>query len=292
MTEPKEIQPGRRRFLKTFLGAGVLAGIGGGSYSFFVEPYLRKIKEYHLASPKWPAAHAPLKLAVASDFHVGCPSVDLNTLSAIVEELNALQADAILLLGDYLIAGVLLGKYVGPEPIAEIFSNLKAPLGVYSVLGNHDWWKDGKGMWRALENAGIKVLENDAVRVERPGHGAFWIAGLADDSTRTPDIQKTLQRTGTDDPVIMMSHDPAPFLEMTERPVVTLAGHTHGGQVSFPFIGPLVIPGRAPLRYAYGHIKEESKDMIVSCGIGTSILPVRFNRRPEVICLTITEAAT
>lgn len=191
------------------------------------------------------------------------------------------------MLGDFLIQGVLLGEYTPPEPIAEVLSKLKAPLGVFAVLGNHDWWRDGTGMWKALESKGIVVLENNAVLIERSGEKPFWIGGLADDTTRTPDISKTLNKITTDDPVIMLSHDPAPFLEMPERPVVTLAGHTHGGQVAIPVIGPLVIPGRAPIRYAYGHIIEDSKDLIVSSGIGTSILPVRFNQRPELINLTV-----
>lgn len=197
-----------------------------------------------------------------------------------------MNADCILLLGDFLIRNVLLGSKVSPETIAQILSKLKAPLGVYAVLGNHDWWQDGEGMWRALEKAGIKVLENDAVLLKRQG-GDFWIAGLADDTTRDPDYPKILTKIQTDDPVILMTHDPATFLESDDRPVVTLAGHTHGGQVAAPFWGAIVIPGRSPLRYAYGHIVENGRDLIVSCGIGTSILPVRFNRRPELIDLTI-----
>lgn len=277
----------RRQFLGRSILAGMMAALGTGVYSFVGEPFWRRTKTYVLNSPKWPATHEPLKLAIASDLHVGCPSVNLETLKKIVSDLNAMKADIILLLGDYLIADVALGKYVDPEPIAEILGDLNAPLGVFSVLGNHDWWKDGTGMWKALEKAGIKVLENDAVLIERPDTRPFWLAGLADDTTRNPDIPKTLSKVTTTDPVILMSHDPAPFLEMGDRPVVTLAGHTHGGQIAVPFIGALVIPGRAPLRYCYGHIVEDNQDMIVSCGIGTSILPVRFNRRPELIHLTV-----
>ena len=130
------------------------------------------------------------------------------------------------------------------------------------------------------------VLENEAIAVKRPG-GDFWVAGLADDTARVPDLHKTLADVTDDLPVLMLSHDPATFLEMSERPVVTVCGHTHGGQIAVPFVGPVVIPGRAPMKYAYGHITENNRDLIVTAGLGTSILPVRFNRRPEVIELTI-----
>jgi uncharacterized protein len=283
----------RRQFLKSGPVAAAAAAVGAGGYSFAVEPYRLVRKSYDLVSPKWPSSYPPLRIAVASDFHVGCPSIDLRKTAEIVARLNARKPDVILLIGDYLIRGVVGGHYVPPAPIAKAFSALRAPLGVFSVLGNHDWWMDGPGMWTALEDAGITVLENDAVAVKHAGK-TVWIAGLADDTTRHPDIAKTLTKTGGDhgSPVIMMSHDPAPFLEMTGRPVVTLAGHTHGGQVAIPFIGPLMIPGRSPLRYAYGHITEGDRDMIVNKGIGTSGLPVRFDRVPEIVTVTIRPAVT
>ncbi len=283
------MESNRRNFFKRLLVAAGVAGTGGlgaGVYAYAIEPRLIRIKEYDLPTKKWPTSHKSLRVAIAGDFHVGCPSIDLDAMDGVVDRINALSADIILLVGDFLIGGVVGGKYIGPEPIAGKLSRLKAPLGVHAVLGNHDWWKEGEAMWAALEKAGIKVFENNAVRISHAG-GDFWLAGLADDTTRTPDIAKTLGDVKDDAPVIMMSHDPAPFLEMNERPVVTVCGHTHGGQVALPFWGALVIPGRAPIRYAYGHVNEGNRDMIVTSGLGTSILPVRFSRRPEIISLTI-----
>jgi predicted MPP superfamily phosphohydrolase len=272
----------RRGFLGLSLGSAVL----GGFYSFVVEPRWLSIRDYVLPTKKWPKGAKPLRIAFASDMHVGCPSVGIEELGYIVEKINKLSADIILLGGDYLIQGVVLGKYMPPGPIAEILSQLKAPLGVYSVLGNHDWWRDGEGMLNALENSGIKVLENNAVKVSGEGYD-FWVAGMADDTTRKPDYTKTIQFVSDKEPVIMLAHDPASFMDVGERPVVTLCGHTHGGQVTIPYVSPIVIPGRAPLRYAYGHIHENNRDLIVTGGIGTSILPVRFGRRPEIITVTI-----
>lgn len=267
-------------------GIAAAGGAGGGIYSYAIEPKWIRVKEYDLLTSKWPASYKPLKVAIAGDFHVGCPSVDLAAVEGIVDRLNALSPDIILLVGDFLIRGVMGGKYVEPAPIAEKLSRLKAPLGVHAVLGNHDWWKDGKGMWAALEKVGIKVYENNARRISHAG-GDFWLAGLADDTTRDPDLAKTLGFITDDAPVLMMSHDPATFIDMTARPAVTVCGHTHGGQVALPLWGALIIPGRAPLKYAYGHISEDDRDMIVTSGLGTSILPVRFSRRPEIVSLTI-----
>ena len=282
----------RRQFLKKALWAtgGLVAAAGGtGFYSYGIEPHLIRQKNYDLTSAKWPQGYKPLKIAAAGDLHVGCPSIDLAALDGVVDRLNAVSADIIVLLGDFLIGGVLGGTYQGPQSIAERLARLKAPLGVYAVLGNHDWWKDGEGMWTALEQVGIKVLENNAVRVAHTG-GDFWVAGLADDTSRKPNLARTMSFVTDEAPVVMLSHDPATFLEMSDRPVVTMCGHTHGGQVAMPFFGPLVIPGRAPMKYAYGHIVENARDLIVTSGLGTSILPIRFNRRPEIMQITINAA--
>lgn len=273
----------RRDFIKFSVAIPV------GVYSFLVETRWMRTKYYTLASSKWPKSGKSLKIAYATDMHVGCPSVNLRDLQKIVNDINALNADVIMLGGDFLMRMVLLGTYTKPEPIAEILKHLQAPLGVYSVLGNHDWWNDGPGMWKALESANIRVLENSALKIDKDGH-SFWVAGMADDMTRDPDYDKTMQAVTDDAPVIMLAHDPASFMEIGARPALTLCGHTHGGQVTIPYITPVVIPGRAPLRYAYGHIQEEGRDMIVSGGIGTSILPVRFGRRPEIVAITL-EAA-
>lgn len=270
---------------RLFLGLSA-TGLLTGSYAFLAEPRWLRLRTYDLSTPKWPVGAKSLRIAFASDFHVGCPSVGLEETQHIVEKFNALNADIILLGGDFLIQGVMFGSYVPPEDIAGALSSLRAPLGVYSVLGNHDWWGDGSGLWSALDHAGIVVLENDTVRIQKGGHD-FWLGGMADDTTRKPDYSSIKAAIKDNAPLILLAHDPASFMEIDERPAVTLCGHTHGGQVTLPYISPIVIPGRAPLKYAYGHIREEGRDLIVTGGIGTSILPVRFGRRPEIVLLSI-----
>lgn len=276
-----------------FMGLmGAVPVVAGAAYVSVIEPFRLATTSYTLSSPKWPQGYPPLTIAALGDPHVGCPSVSLSRLEDIVSEMNALQADIILLLGDYLIEKVkpvMGGKHVAPEPIAQVLGKLRAPLGVYSVLGNHDWHNDGPAMWKALEDNGITVLENNARAITLPTGQKFYIAGVADDTTRTPDIASALAGT-QDAPVIMLSHDPAPFLEMPEKPVVTLSGHTHAGQMALPFIGAIVIPSRAPLKYAYGHISEGGRDLIVTSGIGTSVLPFRAFATPEIVKLRIRPA--
>lgn len=133
---------GTRRdfFKKVFVAGGILGagGLGAGVYSYAIEPRLIRVKEYDVSTGKWPRSHKPLKIAIAGDLHVGCPSVDLEALDGIVDRLNELSADIILLVGDFLIGGVVGGTYYGPEPIAEKLSRLHAPLGVHAVLGRVD----------------------------------------------------------------------------------------------------------------------------------------------------------
>lgn len=276
----------RRAFMKWFSGTALGMGLAGSAYAL-AEPYRERVVKYVLETPRWPASHPPFTIAAVGDLHVGSAPVGLERVAGIVERLNAMEADVIVLLGDFLASPSVGGTYVEPAPIAAALSALKARHGVYAVLGNHDWNNDGPGMWKALETAGIRVLENNAATLTLPGGHVVAVAGLADDMTRAPDLQRTLAECPDDAPVIMLSHDPATFLEMDGRPVVTLCGHTHGGQMAMPFIGAIVVPGRAPLRYAYGHIQEEGRDLIVTSGIGITALPIRAFACPELVHVTV-----
>jgi hypothetical protein len=140
-------------------------------------------------------------------------------------------------------------------------------------------------VWRELERAGITVLEND-VHAIYPNDERVWIAGLADGLTRKPDARGTVAKAAEGEPVIVLSHDPAEFTHVPPEPVITLAGHTHGGQVNLPLLNPLVPPGRPPLRKARGFVRSGEKLMFVSSGIGTSVIPARFNMPPEIVVLT------
>jgi hypothetical protein len=258
------------------------------AFSFLVEPGRLVVRKVSVKSGKWPKATRPLRVVVIADLHVGAPHVGLRAIERIVEKTNRLHPGVVVLLGDYVIRRVLFGSFVRPREIAKRLGGLKAPLGVIAVLGNHDWWYDGRHVWRELKKAGIVVLEND-VHAINAGGGRVWFAGLADSTTRSPDPRGTVAKVPDGEPVIVLSHDPAVFPAVPKRAILTLAGHTHGGQVNLPFLNPLATPGRH-LRHKYGLIREGGKLMYVSSGIGTSVLPARFNMPPELVLVTFKSA--
>ena len=261
------------------------------AWAFVVEPDRLVVREAALSLPRWPADAGELRLAVVSDLHTGSPHVDAAKLDQLVEEINRLRPDAVLLLGDFVISGVAGGEFVGPEVTAEKLKGLRSAQGTFAVLGNHDWWEGGERVWRALEGAGVRVLENDAVSFTHRDR-RVWLVGLADLWTRKPDVQGSLTKV-TDDtsPVFVLTHNPDIFPEIPERAALTLAGHTHGGQVRLPLFGRPVVPSRYGQRYAAGHVVEDSRHLFVTTGVGTSIIPVRFRVAPEIALLRITGGA-
>jgi predicted MPP superfamily phosphohydrolase len=216
----------------------------------------------------------------------------------IVETANGLDADLIVLLGDYVDA--LKHKLrIAPVPIsawAPELGRLRAPLGVYAVLGNHDWDEDEVGVRGGLKQVGIPVLENKAIKIDKAKR-RFWLAGLGDQLARpwgwevhrgADDLPGTLRQVkGDNDPVVMLVHEPDIFVKIPRRVTLTLAGHTHGGQVLLPFIGRPVVPSDYGQRFAYGHIVEGGRNMIVSSGLGLTGVPVRFGVPPEIAVITL-----
>lgn len=277
----------RRILIFALLVASFMAAVWGTAF----EPDLLFVRTITVETEKWPPSRPPLRIAVVSDLHVGAPHVDLAKVDRVVAEINGLQPDIVVILGDFVIHEVLFGDFVEPELTANRLKNLRARYGVFAVLGNHDWWYDGQRVWRALTDVGIEVLENRAVRLDLPG-GPMWLAGISDDMIGLADPKGTISPLPDGEPIIALTHSAAIFPDIAPRTVLTLAGHSHGGQVFFPVIGPLFIPGRSPLRYAYGHIRENGKDMYVTAGIGTSILPIRFNMPPEIALVAVESPST
>ena len=255
-------------------------------WSIAIEPTLLRVREVSVRSPSWPVAYPALRIALVGDIHLGAPHVDLVKVDQVVAAVNAAAPDLVLLLGDYVSMMVLGRQRVSPEQLTPGLARLRAPYGVVAVLGNHDWWYDGPAVAAALEAAGIVVLENEARRIALPA-GPLWIAGIADDMTRVPDVAGTLDAIPRGEPVVVAAHNPVSFLDVPPGPVITFAAHTHGGQVYLPLVGALVTPGRTPTRFAYGHIREGGRDLTVTAGIGTSILPIRFNMPPEIVIVRI-----
>lgn len=274
------------RLLGRVAALGCAIGLAVGLYGVFIEPGRLVVRSIIVEVATWPKSHRPLRIAFLTDLHVGAPHIDLARLKEVVRRTNAAKPDLVLLGGDYVIHGVVGGRFVAPKPIAQVLVDLSAKHGVVAVLGNHDWWHDGHAIRRAFESVGIKVLDNQALAI-RNGGQTVWIAGIADDLTRKPDAAGVFSRISSADPIIALMHDPATFPDIPKRAAMIFAGHMHGGQVYLPFLGALITPGRAPSRHAYGLIRENGRIMYVGAGIGTSIIPIRLNMPPEIAIVTV-----
>ncbi len=279
------MQVGRRNARSAgVLFAGLLVALAG--WGFWWEPASLSTREYDLVLPGWPAAAGDLRIAVLADLHTGSPHNDLDKLQEVVDATNRAHPDLILLAGDFVIQGVVGGQFVEPEASARVLRSLQATLGVYAVLGNHDWWLDGARVRKALEDEGIPVLEDRAIPLlcnRRP----FWLAGVSDFWEAAHDVRRALAGVDEASPVIVVTHNPDVFPEIPDRVALTIAGHTHGGQVAVPGLGRPVVPSQFGERYAIGHVVEGGRHLFVSTGIGTSILPVRFRVPPEISMITL-----
>jgi len=256
-----------------------------GCWAFIIEPNRLVVHQETISLPNWPASLDGYRVAVISDIHAGSPFIDVEKMRRIVSLTNDQKPDLIVLLGDFMVTNRWF-KRIDPEVIAQTLKDLHASGGVYSVLGNHDWWFDGTRVRSALESAGIKVLENDVTPVEMRGR-KVWLAGLADALTRPQNVSGTLAKIPSGEPAIVLMHVPDVFPSITNDVSLTLAGHTHGGQVNLPLVGRLIVPSEFGQRYAAGLVIEHGKSLFVTTGIGTSILPIRFRVPPEIAVLTL-----
>ena len=294
----------RRHFLRFFagLGASVVSPVAYG----FTEPVLRlRVARYNISPPQWPA-DLQLRIAVIADVHACDPWMSLEHIRAIVERTNALDADIIVMLGDYVAGHRHVTRLIPAGEWAPVLAGLTAPLGVHAILGNHDWWEDktvqreGQGPTaarRALEAAGIPVYENDVVRLTKSGR-SFGLAGLGDQLAYMParrfrpvkrigvdDLTATLAKVTDNAPVILLAHEPDIAMRVPGRVALQLSGHTHGGQIRLFGWSP-VVPSRYGGRFAYGHTRTNC-DVIVSGGLGCSIMPFRLGVPPEIVLVTL-----
>jgi predicted MPP superfamily phosphohydrolase len=244
------------------------------------------VHEQTIQIDNWPPQLDGLRIAVLSDLHVDNRFITEEKLRTIVARTNQLQPELIVILGDYIAGAGRTTERVEPEVFGPVLKDFRAPLGVYSVLGNHDWWYSGAKVRKALEQNGIKVLENESAKVDARGT-SFWLVGLADLWTRPQRIADTVATVPEGQPLIALTHNPDIFPNVPQRVQLVLAGHTHGGQVRFPIIGPVISSSEYGDRWVQGHVFEDNHHLFVTTGIGTSIVPVRFGLPPEIVILTL-----
>ncbi len=292
---------------RQFLIASTLAASGFAIDGFAAEPLLGlRVTRYNVSPKAWPAG-LKLTLAVIADLHACDPWMSVAHIESIVAATNSLNADAVVLLGDYVAGHRKVSAFVPDADWARALGALRAPLGVYAILGNHDWWNDHRaqllrrgptGARTALEHAGIPVLENDVMKLSKAGE-AFWIAGLGDQNAfvrggsngawniaGVNNLDAILDNVSGDEPIVLLAHEPDIFPRIPQRIGLTLAGHTHGGQVRL--LGQVLFaPSTLSRIYNYGHFCEDEKHLIVSGGLGCSWWPVRFGVPPEVLFVTV-----
>ncbi|WEX76948.1 metallophosphoesterase [Sinorhizobium numidicum] len=296
----------RRGFMQV-LGGGFASAMALGGYAFAVEPLARlKVTRYELTPPGWTPG-LKLRVVALADLHACEPWMSANRIASICARANDLGGDITVLLGDYTSGMNLVTRYVHSSEWSKALATLRAPLGVHAIMGNHDWWEDrtaqqngGGGTFghRALAEVGIPVHANRAIRLEKDGFG-FWLAGLEDQLALLPgkkwnrgsmqgldDLDGTLTQVSDEAPVILLAHEPDIFAKVPQRVSLTLCGHTHGGQVRLIGRSP-VVPSRFGDRYAYGHIVEDDRNLIVSGGLGCSIAPIRFGVPPEIVVIDL-----
>jgi uncharacterized protein len=262
-----------------------LMGLAAAAYrALWWEPRHVRLTSHVLALPRWPPGLDGLRVAVIADLHTGAPHVSLSKVERVVTRVNAERPDLVALLGDYVDPRVTGATPVPIAAVASALGRLEAPLGVVAVLGNHDWVEGGREMESALREAGVTVLENEAVSLAR----GLWVAGVADAAKRKPDLEAALAPVPADAPVLLLSHNPDVFPEVPERVSLTLSGHTHGAQVDLPLVRDPVTPSRYGAHYRGGVFEERGRVLFVSRGVGTSGLPVRFRAPPEVAILELT----
>ncbi|MEI2299519.1 metallophosphoesterase [Ensifer sp. MJa1] len=295
-----------RRGLLKMIGGGIASMAALGGYAFAFEPLARlNVTRYKLTPPGWTPG-LKLRVVALADIHACEPWMPVSRIESICRQANNLGGDITVLLGDYAAGMNYVTRYVHSSEWAKALGTLTAPLGVHAVMGNHDWWEDRTAQknggptfgHKALHAAGVNVYSNRAIRLEKDGFG-FWIAGLEDQLAFKPgnkwqrkrmrgldDLDGTLAQVSDGDPVILLAHEPDIFPRVPSRVALTLSGHTHGGQVRFLGYAP-VVPSRFGDRYAYGHMVEDDRSLIVSGGLGCSLAPIRFGMPPEIVVVDL-----
>lgn len=250
-----------------------LALAGWAYWTAIADPVVR---EARLAPPGWPAAAPRIRAVLISDIHASPPDMSPSRLERIVGQINALAPDIVLIAGDF-----LSEKWIALTPPAEAVAplrRLRARLGVYAVLGNHDHWIDGAGLRRALARAGVRLLTNEAAQA-----GPLVIGGLDDAFTGHDDLGRTLAAMrALPGARILLSHSPDPFPALPPDVTLMLAGHTHCGQIRLPLIGAPRTMSAYGQRYACGEVRENGRTLIVTAGLGTSALPLRLGAAPDL----------
>lgn len=253
---------------------------------------------HRLTLPEWQGP--PLRIAVLADPHVCLPWVKPERASRIVEQVNALEADLIVLAGDLLPDRNMPCRHLKADRIVPLFRPLQAPLGMHAIIGNHDredcardQASDGtdNSVIEAYAASGMTARRNDAVQLCHEGFD-FWLVSVDTQRGRGKgkpgfaDAKSAFAKVPEGAPAILLAHEPDIFASGESRAFLQISGHTHGGQFTLFGRRPMT-PSKYGDRYAIGHITEDDRHLVVSAGIGYSGLPFRFGVPPELTLIEI-----
>lgn len=269
------------------------------SYSYFIEPNRLVVNQTELKISGLDPAFDGLRIVAISDIHGGSNGSSENNIRHLVETVNAQNVDAVVILGDYVAQGAFgNNSLMEIERVAELLGPLRAKYGVFAVLGNHDGFYGDQSIVAELQSQNIRVLQNEITSFDHNGK-TLRLLGLKDHmqlaswQTYDNDIRKLLAADRRRGDIIVLEHSPDIFqvINYYKNPGedfrLMIAGHSHGGQIWLPILGRPMVPSSFGQKYAAGHVREHGKDMFVTTGVGTSILPFRFMVPPEIAVLTL-----
>lgn len=275
----------RREILRLSTASVTTVGLGILGYGAAVRDHV-EVSRVDVKIANLPAVFDGLTIAQISDIHHG-PYTGLDYIHRCVEIANGLTPDVIALTGDFTYGG---RKYV--EPCAEILRGLKARVGIYAVLGNHDYYVGASQVARALKNAGCNVMIDSLDRIEHRGE-KLWLAGVDDLYYGTTDVKRLLHDVQRDTARVVLAHNPdfiEEFAARSQHVDLMLSGHTHGGQIRFPVIGAPHVSSAYGQEYVIGLNHKDAMQIYTTRGIGTVTLPTRLDCPPEVVLFTLRRA--
>jgi predicted MPP superfamily phosphohydrolase len=258
-----------------------------GVFNARAQPLIR-VQTIRLAD--WPVGARPVRVALLADIHLGNAAMDEARLETIVAQVNAARPDLVMIAGDFLVGHDASGARDRAAKLTEPLRGLEAPLGAVAVLGNHDHWTSAQAIRSALTAARITVLENEAVQ-----RGPLAIVGIDDAFSGHDRADQALAAARSlRGPLVVLTHSPDLAPKLPAGVPLVLAGHTHCGQIVLPWVG--AFPARSPVqgwkrlydpRYRCGLVRDGRRTVIVTAGVGSGTLPLRFGAPPDFWLITL-----
>ncbi|MFC4768609.1 metallophosphoesterase [Effusibacillus consociatus] len=264
------------------LTLGTAAVVGTGIYASVIERFWLNLTHVRIVLPRLPRAFGGFKIALFSDVHLGF-FYSPQHLSTVVDLINRESPDVICFTGDFLDSRKSLRSL---EPAIPVLERLNAPYGKFALLGNHDYRAGADPVIRGLERGGFRVLRNEHSAIRKQNEQVFLI-GLDDVLEGKPNLEKAMEDLPPTACKILLAHEPDYADTARQYPIdLQISGHSHGGQIRFPFVGPIYTT-KLGRKYLSGLKKTGNLLVYTNRGIGTTCLPIRFLCRPEITMITL-----